>query len=149
MKYTKHILGFVVLFFVVIVCGTTFLSNTTRLSPEITTLINKKIDDFHQKLIQGKFADIYSESDSQLKDKFGEREFIEYLRKAKEQFGNNLPKANVNSQENLITTIRRKLGKPVTHQQYITISEQPNYKSERFIWVIYGIDDVRLLIYEY
>jgi len=111
--------------------------------------MNKKIDDFHQKFVQEKFTDIYTASDSKLKDKFSEEEFIEYLRKAKDKFGDNLPKANVNSQENLVNTIRRKFGKSVTHQEYIIISEQPNYKSERFIWVIYSNDDVRLLAYEY
>lgn len=149
MKRLKKIIGFLVIGIVVLVCATTFLSNTTRPSPEISILMNKKIDDFHQKFVQEKFTDIYSESDSKLKDKFSEQEFIEYLRKAKDKLGDNLPKANINSQENLINTIRRKLGKSVTHQEYITISEQPNYKSERFIWVIYSKDDVRLLVYEY
>lgn len=149
MKRLKKIIGCLVVGIVVLFCAATFLSNTTRPSSEISILMNKKIDDFHQKFVQEKFTDIYTASDSKLKDKFSEEEFIEYLRKAKDKFGDNLPKANVNSQENLVNTIRRKFGKSVTHQEYIIISEQPNYKSERFIWVIYSNDDVRLLAYEY
>ena len=149
MKYPKRIVGFVVLFLVVIVCGANCLHNTTRPSPEVTALMNKKIDDFHQKLIQNKFGDIYAESDSELKSKFSEQEFVDYLGKAREKFGSEIPKANINLQENLINILRRKWGKPVVQYAFNTIAEKPNYKSETFRWVIYSNDEIRLLSYDY
>ncbi len=149
MKYLKRTIGFLVIALVIIVCGANFLHNTTRPSPEIKSLMNAKIDDFHQKLIQNKFAEIYAESDSELKNKYSEQEFIDYLKKAKEKLGSNIPKANLDSQESLINTIGRKLGKKVFQQELITIAERPNYKSEMFRWVIYSKDEIRLLSYDY
>lgn len=148
MKYLKRIIGFLVIAVVIIICGTSFLHNTTRPSPEIKSIMDKKIDEFHQKLVEEKFAEIYTESDSTLKNKFSEQEFVDYLRKAKEKFGNEIPKANVDSQESLMNRIGRKLGKPVFQQQSITISEQPNYKSEIFRWVIYSDNEIRLSSYD-
>lgn len=149
MKYLKLSLGFIVIALVIFVCGANFLHNTVRPSPEIKSLMDEKIDDFHQKLIQNKFKEIYAESDSELKQKYSEQEFIDYLKKAKENFGNDLPKSNVNSQESLINTIGRKLGKRVFQQEVFKVSEKPNYKSEIFRWAIYSNDNIKLISYEY
>jgi hypothetical protein len=149
MKYLKRTIGFLVIALVIFVCGASFLHNTVRPSPEIKSLMDAKIDDFHQKLIQNKFAEIYAESDPELKDKYSEQEFIDYLKKAKEKFGNDLPKANVNSQESLINTIGRKLGKKVFQQELVIVSEKPNYKSEMFRWVLYSNDNIKLLSCDY
>lgn len=149
MKYLKHTIGFLVLALVIVVCGANFLHNTVRPSPEIKSLMDEKIDDFHKKLIQDEFNEIYAESDSELKQKYSEQEFIDYLKRAKEKFGNDLPKANVNSQESLINTIGRKLGRKVFQQQDFKVSEKPNYKSETFRWVIYSNDNIKLVSYDY
>lgn len=149
MKYLKRIIGFLIVGVVILFCGANFLHNTVRPSPEIKSLMDAKIDDFHKKLIQNKFAEIYAESDSELKNKYNEQDFIEYLKKAKEKLGSDLPKADVNSQESLLNTIGRKSGRKVFQQETITISEKPNYKSEIFRWVIYSKDEIRLLSYDY
>lgn len=149
MKNLKRIIGFLVLTLITLFCGMIFLHNTVRPNAEIKFLMDAKIDDFHQKLIQNKFTEIYAESDSELKNKYSEQEFIDYLKKAKEKLGDDIPKANVTSQESLLNTIGRKSGRKVFQQQSITISEKPNYKSELFRWVIYNDEDVRLVSYEY
>src|SRR5262245_36343909 len=124
-----------------LICGANFLHNTTRPSSEITASLNNKIDHFHERLMEGKFSDIYADADAELKSKHSETEFTVYLQKAQEKFGNEMPRANVNSQESLINTLKRKLGKPVVQLESITIAEKPNYQSEVFRWVIYRNDE--------
>ena len=111
--------------------------------------MDKKIDDFHEKLVHRKFDEIYAESDPGLKENSSEQQFIEYLKNAREKLGTNLPRANVDSLESLLNTICRKLGKKAYQQESVEISGPPNYKSEIFRWVIYSNDEIRLLSYKY
>lgn len=149
MKILKRILIVLLLGTIFLFAGATFLHNTVRPSPEVKSLMDRKIDDFHQKLIHEEYAEIYAESDSGLKREYKENEFIDYLKKAREKLGDDLPKADISSQESLLNTIGRKFGRKVFQLEIIEITQPPNYKSEMFVWAIYGNGEIRLSSYKY